>query len=78
LFLADHNQNCTFEEECAHISKLVCLGDRCVCEEGHFLSPDEKSCLSREYNQPRKVESYSAVLKLVEEKTRVLILKALN
>jgi len=41
------NQNCTFEEECDHISKLVCLGDRCVCAEGHFLSPDERSCLSR-------------------------------
>lgn len=41
------NQNCTFEEECAHINKLVCLGDKCVCEEGHLLSPDEQSCLSR-------------------------------
>lgn len=62
------NQICTFEEECDHISKLVCLGNSCVCEGGYFLSTDKLSCLLEESEESSSTADLCSGLRCDEEK----------
>lgn len=41
------SEDCQSDEECAHVSNMLCRRNKCVCDEGNFLGPDNWSCLPR-------------------------------